>query len=292
MQTLTDTFSANLTIDFGSWTKSGGTYTFSDNDPGSSISLDFTDKTVNEVVGLIDDITGLSAQLVDTNGDGSSYGVEISSANTGFENGFRISGSGAADDERWTTPSVPASHSYSNSFTQLASELYSANLTIDFGSWTESGGTYTFSDSDPGSSISLDFTEKTVSEVAVLLDNISGIGAELQEIGGGSSHNIRITGDSMGLQNGFRISSATGAATDDRWTTPSVPASHGYSTNFVELATDDYGGAILHGPAMVSDVFEATEGDFLKLNYRANGFGDWYHVASYLVDSAGNITWH
>ena len=59
--------------------------------PGSSISLDFTDKTVNEVVGLIDDITGLSAQLVDTNGDGSSYGVEISSTNTGFENGFRIS---------------------------------------------------------------------------------------------------------------------------------------------------------------------------------------------------------
>ena len=29
---LTDTFSANLTIDFGSWTKSGGTYNFSDND--------------------------------------------------------------------------------------------------------------------------------------------------------------------------------------------------------------------------------------------------------------------
>ena len=55
---LTDTFSANLTIDFGSWTKSGGTYTFSDNDPGTSTSLNFSDKTVNEVVGLIDDITG------------------------------------------------------------------------------------------------------------------------------------------------------------------------------------------------------------------------------------------
>ena len=286
---LTDTFSANLTIDFGSWTKSGGTYNFSDNDPGSSISLDFTDKTVNEVVGLIDDITGLSAQLVDTNGDGSSYGVEISSANTGFENGFRISGSGAADDERWTTPSVPASHSYSNSFTQLASELYSANLTIDFGSWTESGGTYTFSDSDPGSSISLDFNEKTVSEVVDLINGISDIGATLVEVGGGSSHNVRISGDREGLQEGFRIS-GSGAAADERWTTPSEPATHTYSTNFEQLATDDYGGAILHGPAMVSDVFEATEGDFLKLNYRADGFGDWYHVASYLVDSAGNIT--
>ena len=286
---LTDTFSANLTIDFGSWTKDGGTYTFSDNDPGTSTSLDFTDKTVNEVVSLIDDIAGLAAQLVDTNGDGSSYGVEISSENTGFENGFRISGSGGVDDDRWTTPSVPSSHAHSNSFTQLASELFSANLTIDFGSWTESGGTYTFTDADLAASTSLSFTEKTVSEVVDLIDGISGISAELQTTGGGSSHNIRISGDSQGLQNGFRIS-GSGDAVDERWTTPSVPASHDYSTSFEQLATDDYGGAILHGPAMVSDVFPATEGDFLKLNYRANGFSDWYHVASYLVDSAGNIT--
>ena len=91
------------------------------------------------------------------------------------------------------------------------------------------------------------------------------------------------------MQNGFSISSATGAATDDRWTTPSVPAAHGYSNNFEQLATDDYGGAILHGPAMVSDVFEATEGDFLKLGYRATGAGDWYHSTAYLVDSSNNI---
>ena len=168
-------------------------------------------------------------------------------------------------------------------------DTFSANLTIDFGSWTESGGTYTFSDSDPGSSISLDFTEKTVSEVVDLINGISDIGATLEEVGGGSSHNVRISGDREGLQEGFRIS-GSGAAADERWTTPSVPATHTYSTNYEQLATDDYGGAILHGPAMVSDVFEATEGDFLKLNYRADGFGDWYHVASYLVDSAGNIT--
>ena len=286
---LTDTFSANLTIDFGSWTKNGGTYTFSDEDPGSSTSFNFTDKNVNEVIALIDNITGLSAQLVDTNGDGSSYGVKISSENTGFENGFRISGSGAAGDERWTTPSVPTSHAHSNSFTQLASELFSANLTIDFGSWTESGGTYTFTDADPAVSTSLNFTEKTVSEVKELIHGISGISAELEEIGGGASHNIKITGNNTGLQNGFRIS-GSGAAADERWTTPSVPAAHAYSTNFEKLATDDYGGGILHGPAMVSDVFEATEGDYLKLGYRATGAGDWYHVASYLVDSGGNIT--
>ena len=128
-----------------------------------------------------------------------------------------------------------------------------------------------------------------MSEVVDLINGISDIGATLEEVGGGSSHNVRISGDREGLQEGFRIS-GSGAAADERWTTPSVPATHTYSTNYEQLATDDYGGAILHGPAMVSDVFEATEGDFLKLNYRADGFGDWYHVASYLVDSAGNIT--
>ena len=156
---LTDTFSANLTIDFGSWTKDGGAYTFSDNGLGNSQSLNFTNKNVNEVVGLIDDITGLSAQLVDKNGNGSLDNVEISSENTGSENGFRITGNGGVDDERWITPSVPGSHAHSNKFTQLASELFSANLTIDFGSWTESGGTYTFTDADPAASTSLNFTE-------------------------------------------------------------------------------------------------------------------------------------
>ena len=283
---LTDTFSANLTIDFGSWTKNGGTYTFSDNGLGNSQSLNFANKNVNEIVGLIDDIAGLSAQLVDKNGNGSLDNVEISSENTGYENGFRISGSGGVDDDRWITPSVPGSHAHSNQFTQLASELFTANLTIDFGSWTESGGTYTFTDANPAASTSLNFTEKTVSEVVELINGVSGIGAELDEVGGGSSHNVIITGDNQGLQNGFRIS-GSGALEDERWTTPSVPVS---PTNFEQLATDDYGGAILHGPAMVSDVFPATQGDFLKLNYRANGFSDWYHVASYLVDSAGNIT--
>ena len=53
---------------------------------------------------------------------------------------------------------------------------------------------------------------------------------------------------------------------------------------------DGHGSGILHGPATVSDVFSATAGDFLKLGYRAEGGGDWYHVASYLVDSSGTIT--
>ena len=76
-------FSANLTIDFGSWTESR-TYTFSDDDPTSSTSLNFSDKTVSEVVDLIDSISGLTAQLT-SNADNSSHTVTITSENAGFK---------------------------------------------------------------------------------------------------------------------------------------------------------------------------------------------------------------
>ena len=278
-------FSANLTIDFGSWTESGGTYTFSDDNPASSISLNFIDKTVSEVVDLIDGISGLTAQLT-SNADNSSHTVTITSENAGFKNEFRISGSGAATDERWTTPSVPAG---SNDFTQLASETFSANLTIDFGSWTESGGTYTFSDNDPASSTSLNFTDKTLSEVIELIEGVSGLTAELVSNDDDPSLTIQIRSENTGFQNGFRIS-GSGSDTDERWTTPSVPTGHTYSNDFLQLAADNHGSGILHGPAMVSDLFEAEEGDFLKLRYNAEGAGDWYHVAAYIVDSGGDIT--
>ena len=278
-------FSANLTIDFGSWTESGGTYTFSDDDPTSSTSLNFSDKTVSEVVDLIDGISGLTAQLT-SNADNSSHTVTITSENAGFKNEFRISGSGAPTDDRWTTPSVPTG---SNDFTQLASETFSANLTIDFGSWTESGGTYTFSDNDPASSTSLNFTDKTLSEVIELIEGVSGLTAELVSNDDDPSLTIQISSENTGFQNGFRIS-GSGDPTDERWTTPSIPTGHTYSNNFTQLASDWHGSGILHGPAMVSDEFEADEGDILKLRYNAEGDHDWYHVASYIVDTNDDIT--
>ena len=278
-------FSANLTIDFGSWTESGGTYTFSDDDPTSSTSLNFSDKTVSEVVDLIDGISGLTAQLT-SNADNSSHTVTITSENAGFKNEFRILGSGAPTDDRWITPSVPTG---SNDFTQLASETFSANLTIDFGSWTESGGTYTFSDSDPASSTSLNFTDKTLSEVIELIEGVSGLTAELLSNDDDPSLTVQIRSENTGFQNGFRIS-GSGDPTDERWTTPSVPTGHTYSNNFTQLASDWHGSGILHGPAMVSDEFEADEGDILKLRYNAEGDHDWYHVASYIVDTNDDIT--
>ncbi|MEK9533185.1 MAG: flagellar filament capping protein FliD, partial [Alphaproteobacteria bacterium] len=121
---LTDTFTASLTIDFGSWTEAGGTYTFTDADATTSSSLSFEDKTVSEVVGLINDMSDIEAQIVDTTGEGANYSIIISSDETGFDNGFRIISDGtgnAADDARWETPTLPSGHAFTNNFSQLSS---------------------------------------------------------------------------------------------------------------------------------------------------------------------------
>ena len=180
---LTDTFSANLTIDFGAWTKTtasssqdttdfqsqktyivtseisdaddinsitnntswpgttpisvGETFTvddnasgsisgayikeidvyaFSDSDVVNSESLDFTDKTVSEVAALLNAMDGISATTVDTSGDRTNYSIVVMSDETGEENGFRIGG-----ESRFETSTLPATNSFSNSFSQLSS---------------------------------------------------------------------------------------------------------------------------------------------------------------------------
>ena len=113
---LTDEFSANLTVKYGSWTEAAGNYSFTEDPDETASSLNFTDKTVGEVVGLINDLADVEAQIVDTTGEGTSYSVIITSANTGFENGFQITGA-----DRWATPDDPGSHGFSNSFSQLSS---------------------------------------------------------------------------------------------------------------------------------------------------------------------------
>ena len=44
------------------------------------------------------------------------------------------------------------------------------------------------------------------------------------------------------------------------------------------------GFGIFHGPAAVSDEFTADQGDFLKLDYSAQGVNDDYHVAGYIYE--------
>ena len=148
---LTDEFSANLTIRYGSWTEAAGNYSFTEDTDESASALNFTDKTVGEVVGLINDLADVEAQIVDTTGEGTSYSVIITSANTGFENGFQITGA-----DRWATPDDPGSHGFSNSFSQLSSN---ASFELDGVAVTRKRNSIT--DLIDGASIELksDFTE-------------------------------------------------------------------------------------------------------------------------------------
>ena len=148
---LTDEFSANLTVKYGSWTEAAGNYSFTEDTDESASSLNFTDKTVGEVVGLINDLADVEAQIVDTTGEGTSYSIIITSANTGFENGFQITGA-----DRWATPDDPGSHGFSNSFSQLSSN---ASFELDGVAVTRKRNSIT--DLIDGASIELksDFTE-------------------------------------------------------------------------------------------------------------------------------------
>lgn len=184
---LTDQFTANLSIDFGTWSKSsaadtsltsdftaaktyvvtgaitgddaseiatksswaggdlaaGDTFTVTAGQSGSIASelirevdtyafsaadvtspdatVSFTNKTLSQVAALIEAESGLTAKIIDTNGDGSNYSLAISSEETGAKSGFKISG-----HNRWLTPEIPDSHSIANSidnnFSQIATD--------------------------------------------------------------------------------------------------------------------------------------------------------------------------
>ena len=62
-----------------------------------SDALNFTNKTVSEVVALLDAQKDLEAKLVDTTGEGTNYSVIISGDETGLTNAFRITGHSMGD---------------------------------------------------------------------------------------------------------------------------------------------------------------------------------------------------
>ena len=182
---LTDTFSANLTIDYGTWSKNtaenanptnafvagktykviseisdtsdvsdidnntswpggvtsipvGSTFTVDNNFSGTLDSafleevdtysftdasnlvlnsLNFTDKTLNQVASLFNGVGGISAQVVDTNGDGSEYSLVLTSTEVGARRGFKIEG-----DQRWSTDEIPSANIFDNKFNVLAKD--------------------------------------------------------------------------------------------------------------------------------------------------------------------------
>ena len=115
-------------------------YEFSDADVGSNETISFTDETVVQIAARVNSISGLSAQIIDKNGDGSSYSLIVSSDVTGADNGFKITEVSSSVVGRWATTEIPSSDSISNNFSQLAKD---ASFKLDGTSVTRSTNTIT-----------------------------------------------------------------------------------------------------------------------------------------------------
>ena len=95
-------------------------YEFTDADVASNETVSFTNETIVQVAARLNSISGLSAQIIDTNGDGSSYSLIVSSDDTGADNGFKISEVSSSVAGRWATTAIPSSDAINNNFSQLA----------------------------------------------------------------------------------------------------------------------------------------------------------------------------
>ena len=115
-------------------------YEFSDANLASNETISFTDETVVQIAARLSSISGLSAQIIDKNGDGSSYSLIVSSENTGAQSGFKITEVSSSVAGRWATTEVPLSDAISNSFSQLAKD---ASFKLDGTSVTRSTNTIT-----------------------------------------------------------------------------------------------------------------------------------------------------
>ena len=94
--------------------------------------------------------------------------------------------------------------------------------------------TYAFQDADVANSDTLNFSDKSVSEVAALLNVISGISATtVDTTGEGTNFSIIVTSDKTGADNGFRIT-----GNNNRFVTPTLPDASATVNKFSQLASD------------------------------------------------------
>ena len=119
-----DIFTANTTasapLNSGSVITQIDAYEFSDADVARNETITFTNETVVQVAARLNGINGLTSQIIDTNGDGSSYSLIISSDDTGANNGFKITEVSSSVVGRWATTTIPSSDAIDNNFSQLA----------------------------------------------------------------------------------------------------------------------------------------------------------------------------
>jgi len=80
-------------------------------------TLNFEDKTLNQIAALLNGVGGIQAQVVDTIGDGSNYSLVLTSTLTGAKRGFKITG-----EDRWSTLTTETSSGVVNNFSSLGKD--------------------------------------------------------------------------------------------------------------------------------------------------------------------------
>ena len=134
-----ETAGVAIDIDFGIWTENNpDDFSFSAASDNVTQQVSFTSKSLTDIAALFHDIDGISAQIVDTTGDGTNYSLVLSSENTGSENGFRLTEIGGST--RWETTLIPSSTLEDNVFSQLADD---ATFSLDGVQVSRSGNTIT-----------------------------------------------------------------------------------------------------------------------------------------------------
>ena len=128
-----------IDIDFGTWTENNpDDFSFSEASDNVTQQVTFASKSLTDIASLFNDIDGITAQVVDTTGDATSYSLVLSSENTGSENGFRLTETGGST--RWETTLIPSSTPEDNVFSQLATD---AEFSLDGVQVFRSGNTIT-----------------------------------------------------------------------------------------------------------------------------------------------------
>ena len=182
---LTDTFTANLTIDLGAWTKTAAS--------SSDATNSFASQKTYMVIAPISagaDVTKIT--------DESDYG----------------GGSPIAANTTFTVNNGESDTISSASIKEI--------------------DVYAFKDADGANADTLNFSNKSVSEVAALLNDIDGISATtVDTTGEGTNYSIIVTSDETGADNGFRIT-----GDNSRFVTPTLPDASTTTNKFSQLASD------------------------------------------------------
>ena len=93
---------------------------------------------------------------------------------------------------------------------------------------------YSFQDADAANAETQNFSNKSVSEVAALLNSVTGISATtVDTTGEGTNFSIIVTSDKTGADNGFKITSNLA-----RFATPTLPDASATINKFSQLASD------------------------------------------------------